>query len=421
MPSLRETLRGHVRGGHDVTLLLPKYQLFEDRPKPVAVNEDEGYEIHVVPCRWVPALMFFRRLARRVSRGKEILFPLRLCLNLCSLMLITMSFTLASLRAGRRTKKRFDLVYAHNQYMALAGRLVARWWRVPNVTRLYGTFLADLMKKPLVSLRYPAAAAGYFVPCSMLICGNDGTRGDEVAKEFKIDPARFRFWQNGVDLPDEPVTATRETLFEKYASLGLRSESLWAVSCSRLSYWKRIDRMIRAISSARRAGSDWQLLVAGSGSEEERLRSLAKELGVEDAIVWLGAVEHDAIWGLMHNADAFMLTNDVTNRCNPLYEAISALLPVVSVKDPSTQDLLEHEANALLAEKDDTDLLGAHLQRLAANVELAERLQEGQKAVRSQMWSWRERMDAELAELEKLCQGHPSAPEAVSEKESSCR
>ena len=49
------------------------------------------------------------------------------------------------------------------------------------------------MKRPLVWLRYPTAAAGYLVPHSLLICGNDGTRGDEVARKFGIDLRSFPF------------------------------------------------------------------------------------------------------------------------------------------------------------------------------------------------------------------------------------
>lgn len=409
MPSLRETLRGHVGTGHDVVVLLPKYQLFEDHPKPVTVRQDEGYEVHLVPCRWAPAFMAIRRLARRLGGGKESPYPLRWLLNLSMCVLLTVSLVLAAFRLRRSSRMPLHLVYAHNQYAAAAGWLIGKMFRIPNVTRLYGTFLADLMKRPLVTLRYPVAAAGYLVPSSLLICANDGTRGDEVARKFNIDPNRFRFWQNGVDLPAKNTHETRDTLFARYASNGLRSGSKWIISCSRLSYWKRIDRMIRALRVARDAGCDCQLLVAGSGPEETRLRALAGELGLEDDVVWFGALDHDAIWGLMQAADAFMITNDVTNRCNPVYEAICAAVPVVSVKDPSTADVLEHEDNALLADKDDASALGQCLVRLCTDEQLAVSLKAAQASRRTQMWSWQERMEVETAELRAIVLRQPIA------------
>lgn len=405
MPSLRETLRGHVRGGHQVVLMLPKYQLFEDRPKLVSVRDDEGYDVHLVPCRWVPAVLAARRTARRFGGGKELPYPLRWVLNLTMCILLTGSLVLAAMRLRRRGEKRFDLVYAHNQYAALAGWLIGRISRIPNVTRLYGTFLADLMKRPLVTLRYPVAAAGYLVPHSLLICANDGTRGDEVSLKFGINQARFRFWQNGVDLPSKAPQVTRDSMLERYTEIGLRAESQWIVTCSRLSYWKRIDRMVRALHAAREAACDCQLLIAGAGAEEERLKTLASELGVERDLVWLGAVEHDAVWELMHVADLFMITNDVTNRCNPLYEAICAGLPVVSVIDPSTADLLSHEENALLADKEDIETLGRSLCQVCEDEELAAAMSEAQRERAEQLWSWPERMAEEVRELESLVDG----------------
>ena len=227
-----------------------------------------------------------------------------------------------------------DLIYSHNQYAALPGLLVSRAWRLPNVTRLYGTFLADLMNKPFVTLRYPTAVAGYLVPSDLLICANDGTRGDEVARKFSVSSKRFRFWQNGVEPPLTPPQITREDLARRFPELHVNYK--WFISCSRLSYWKRIDRMLKALAVCKEKGNNYQLIIAGDGPEKENLHKLASDLGVYDLVVWLGAVAHDDIWALMNNADIFLITNDITNRCNPLYEAAWAGLPVVSVLDPST-------------------------------------------------------------------------------------
>lgn len=402
MPSLRETLRGHIDGGHEIVVVIPRYQVFDDAPKAVAVPRTEGFKVRLAPCRWAPSLIAVRRAARRLGGGKEPPYPLRWVLNVSMCCLMTISLLAAALALRLRRGMRFDLVYAHNQYAAPAGWILGKVFRAPNVTRLYGTFLADLMNRPLVALRYPVAAAGYLVPHSLLICANDGTQGDVVARKLGIDLDKFRFWQNGVDLPSHPPNSTRDGIVDRFPAAGLRKESHWILSCSRLAYWKRIDRIVRALAAAVQAGCDCQLLLAGTGPEEERLRSLVKELNVESRVAWLGAVDHDTIWEMMHAADVFMIANDVTNRCNPLFEAICAGLPVVSVNDPSTADLLESGVNALLAEKDDVEHLGTHLARLCSDASLMTTLRRAQFEKRSQFRSWRERMAEEARELELL-------------------
>ena len=166
------------------------------------------------------------------------------------------------------------------------------------------------------------------------------------------------------------------------------------VSCSRLSCWKRIDRMLRAVAVARDAGCDCQLLVAGDGPEKQRLAGLAEELGVAPDVVWLGAVAHEEIWALMHVANVFMITNDVTNRCNPLYEAICAGLPSVSVRHGSAADLLKDGQNALLAEAGDAERLGQCMHRILCDGQLAGRLRAEQKRRAEALWTCEERMAA---------------------------
>lgn len=410
MPSLEQTLLGHARAGHEVVLVMPEYHLFSEELEVLRPPTRTPYEVHVAPCPWLPAILALRAAGRRLGNRKELPFAIRWVLNALTCVLLTVSLVRAAMLLRRRGRRRFDLVYAHNQYAALAGRIVARMLGAPNVTRLYGTFLADLMKKPLVRLRYPVAAAGYLVPHDLLICCNDGTRGDVVARELRIDQSRFRFWPNGVDLPAEKPGLTRADLLELFPASGLRRQSPWILSCSRLSYWKRIDRMLHAVRYARDRGCDCQLVVAGDGPERGRLAKLAAELGLEADAAWLGAVSHDQIWALMHACDVFMITNDVTNRCNPLYEAMCAGVPVVTVRDPSSADLVEHEANALLADRDDTQELGRCLVRLLTDAKLAGRLRQGQLERAAGLWSWQERMNEEVRELERLVARGPLNP-----------
>jgi glycosyltransferase involved in cell wall biosynthesis len=400
MPSLRETLRGHLRAGHRIALVLPRYDLFSDQPVPLPVRRDAGYEVIIAPCRWLPAIKGLRAAVRRLLGRQELPFAVRWLTNLLTFLLLGGSLYLAAMRRARRGRP-VDLVYAHNQYAAGAGWLIARALGVPNVTRLYGTFLAELMARPLVRLRYPVAAAGFDVPSALLICTNDGTRGDEVAARLGVSPSRFRFWANGVDPPAAPPSGDRRQ-FLRRAPANLRGDSCWVVSCSRLDGWKRIDRLLRGLRAARRAGADVQLLVAGDGSQRDRLRRLADELRIADDVVWLGVVAHEHVWELMHVADAFAITNDVTNRCNPLYEAICAHLPVVSVTDASTADLLADNDNALLVGKDDDEALGRCLARVCTDGGLAEAMRRAQRRRAAALWTWTQRLDAELAELERL-------------------
>lgn len=396
-----ETLNGHVREKNEIEVIIPQYDLFSDDVKVVSIKRTNAFSVHMAHCRWLPYAKAFRNRVSSVYGKSTIPYPIRSMINVAILCLLTFSLVKAGKKICKKNNIAPDLVYAHNQYAALAGYILGKILKVPNVTRLYGTFLADLMKKPFVSLRYPTAAAGYLVPADLLICANDGTRGDDVAEKFRIPNRRFRFWQNGIAPPSEKPLTTKKDLSNRFVPK-LRIESIWVVSCSRLSNWKRIDRMLYAISYCKRKKVDCQLIVAGDGPEKMNLTKLVMELGIEDRVVWMGAVDHDEIWDLMNVADIFIITNDVTNRCNPLFEAAWANLPVISIQDSSTSDLLIHNNNALLADKNSADELGRNLAILCENRALREAMKFKQKKMVKSFWTWEERMKTEVKELERL-------------------
>lgn len=401
MCCLQETLEGHVRAGYRVSVIIPAYSIWDDGMTPISPVPANGIDVHVAPCSWMPMTKRIRLLLQRLGTEGLVPYVLGWFFGMMRWFLLTTSLFLTALRVRRRAQTRFDLIYAHNQWAALAGWLAGRAFDVPNVTRLYGTFLADLMKKPLVWLRYPIASAGFLAPHYLLICANDGTRGDEVAAKLGINPKRFRFWQDGVDEHPRDQPPSRRA-FLKTAPPGLREEASWVLSCSRLSYWKRIDRMIRALSHARNLGVDCQLLIAGDGQERNALMALAEELRVDENIAWLGAIPHARVPELMDLVDVFMITNDVTNRCNPLFEAIRTNLPVVSVSDNSTADLLEHGSNALLADRDDVEELGRHLAQICTDKPMAAIMRRNQQARAGDLWNWQQRMDVEIEDLQNL-------------------
>lgn len=92
----------------------------------------------------------------------------------------------------------------------------------------------------------------------------------------------------------------------------------------------------------------------------------------------------------------------MTNRCNQLYEAAWTGLPVVSVIDSSTADLLKDGSNALLADMDDTNGLGKRLAEICRNSALVKQFRKAQKDLAATFWTWEERMRVEVAELENL-------------------
>ena len=155
MPSLIETLNGHIRRGHQVHIIFPEYDLFSNDENPLKVRTKKKYTANSAKCHWLIYLKRIRAKAEKISRGKEISYPIRWMLNMTTMVLLTFSLVWEAKKIHSIDKFNPDIIYAHNQYAALAGFILNLLWKIPNVTRLYGTFLADLMKKTIRILKVP--------------------------------------------------------------------------------------------------------------------------------------------------------------------------------------------------------------------------------------------------------------------------
>ena len=78
------------------------------------------------------------------------------------------------------------------------------------------------------------------------------------------------------------------------------------VCAGRLIPQKGTDLVIRALAVYRRRFGPCVLWIIGDGPERESLVQLSRRLGVEDAVIFLGTVDHQALKGAFQACQAFV-------------------------------------------------------------------------------------------------------------------
>ena len=131
------------------------------------------------------------------------------------------------------------------------------------------------------------------------------------------------------------------------------------LSVGRLSPEKRADVLIAAVArldSARpatpagTAGDEGPVLVlAGTGPDEGRLRSLARHYGVADRVLFLGFVADDDLPGLYRLADVFAIASQAELQSLVTMAAMASGLPVVAVDAGALAELVHAGENGFLA------------------------------------------------------------------------
>ncbi len=100
---------------------------------------------------------------------------------------------------------------------------------------------------------------------------------------------------------------------------------------SRIHEKKGCDLLLRAYAEAVGADSDAHLLIAGPGSGDymAQLRRLAEELGLEQAVTWMGMARGDMKWAAFHAAEIFILPSHQENFGVAVAESLACSTPVL--------------------------------------------------------------------------------------------
>lgn len=121
--------------------------------------------------------------------------------------------------------------------------------------------------------------------------------------------------------------AQREQFAEKFPETNNKRSLLFL---GRIHEKKGCDLLIRAFANSART-SDNHLIIAGSGEPRliEKLKTLARSVGIENRITWTGMLTGDLKWGAFQNADAFILPSHQENFGIAVVEALACGIPVL--------------------------------------------------------------------------------------------
>ena len=293
-----------------------------------------------------------------------------------------------------------DVIYGHAYHAAPVAWLLGRLAGVPNITRLYGTFLFPYVHAPLGRLVKLHEVLAFRSPCRYLIVTDDGTRGDAVAAALGVPASRLRFWRNGVnrDLCDpvwDPAALKEE--------LGVPPDHSLILAVSRLVRWKRVDRLIAAMPAVTRAFPDVTAVVVGDGEERANLEALARRAGVADRVRFAGLVAHADVPRFLSAADIFVSLYEISNVGNPLLEALACGRCIVSLNNGATGEINRDGEVAVLLDEAALDRLPSVLIELLRDD--ARRLALGRRArayALTHLPTWSERMTLEVQLIEAL-------------------
>ncbi len=173
---------------------------------------------------------------------------------------------------------------------------------------------------------------------------------------------------NGVDV-EHFVPAARKDVIRK--RLGLPGDQVVLISVAALEERKGIAESLRALAEAIRKVPKLLYLIVGDGPEEDNLRELAIELGVESNVRFLGDVGDPAPW--LRASDVFVaLAKGEALPLAPL-EAMATGLPLVVATERPFDEIC-HPKGAVFVNRGNARRVGEVLVALARDLARGEEM-----------------------------------------------
>ncbi|MBI5823948.1 MAG: glycosyltransferase family 4 protein [Chloroflexi bacterium] len=145
-------------------------------------------------------------------------------------------------------------------------------------------------------------------------------------------------------------------------------------SAGRIVHQKGLDLGLRALAQLK--DLDWHWNIAGDGPQMNALKSLARELGLDGRVTFLGWQPREELEKDYHRANLFLFPSRHEGMPNAVLEAMSSGLPVVATRIAGSEELVLDGVTGLLVNAEDVDSLRDGLSRLI--VEEKKRIQMGQ-------------------------------------------
>ena len=201
--------------------------------------------------------------------------------------------------------------------------------------------------------------------------------GEAITRAYHLDPARVASNYN----------ASEENPHEKPV-FPVEKKAHQIAATARLTAWKGIDGIIRALVLVQKKYPDARLMIAGEGPELPTLQSLTTSLGLDQSVSFLKNISRAETWQLREESEVYVLNSTYEGLPHTVLTSFAARIPIVATNISGTNEAIEHEVNGLLVNAGDDQALAIAIVRYFDDADLRTRMVAGGTKTLHEKFSW---------------------------------
>lgn len=281
----------------------------------------------------------------------------------------------------------YDLVHAHFGTGGVYGMRWARRFDLPLVVTFHGGDVAFLLswseRLRLTNLRYTLLSKELFRTLTLGLCAS--TELMELLKGLGVPEHKLRVHRLGIDL-DSFRKGERSPARPRVLMIGRFVEK------------KGFAYGLRAFAEVAAAHPSSELTIVGEGELGGALRSLARELGISNQVVFAGQLGPTEIANLLSASDVLLAPSVVDSRGNResglivAKEASASQVVPIGSRHGGIPDIIDDGVTGYLVDERDVSGLAARLSALLDDPKLRDRLGRAARAKMEREYDNRERV-----------------------------
>jgi teichuronic acid biosynthesis glycosyltransferase TuaC len=255
----------------------------------------------------------------------------------------------------------FEVIDAHFGYPEGVGCVrAARQLGVPVFVTLRGSEASYLRDRWIGPQLVSALRA-----CTGVIAVSHSLR--QAAEEFGIDSAKVRVIPNAVD---DAVfyPGPKEEARERVNEIARLTGKQLIISVGQLVHRKGHHTLLKAFALLRKQRPRVELAIVGGPAYERSypqfLAGLARDLGIADAVRFIGPLPPGEVANWLRAADVFALATQREGCCNAILEALACGLPVVTTEAGDNAIYVDPPHNGRLVPMEDSETLAEALKQV---------------------------------------------------------
>lgn len=190
---------------------------------------------------------------------------------------------------------------------------------------------------------------------------------------------------NGANPRDLKDAVSTEGIAETKRTLGKEPGDIFLVNTSRLVHQKANDITIRALPLL---PATIKLLLVGGGEDEQMLRRVAKELGVESRVIFAGQVDRNVVTLYRRASDIFVAPSRSEGLGNAFISALASRVPLITTGVGGIAEYAIDGETAWLVPVDNPEAIAQKVKEILANPEKVHAISDRARKMAEEKYDW---------------------------------